>query len=150
MLSKAITFTFTLSLLVPLVLGLGINCRGASECSIHQPETDNGLYRIAQFIDTTMDDNMYYADGTKIACLPGARDQNRGNGGLCAYLQNGGNATGGQLKLLARKLQEHGCKKCGSIPTLVTIGINDVSKGELTVNWTSHANGCNGTCASPP
>ena len=149
MFSKAITLAFTISLFAPTILGLGINCRGANECSIHQSETANGLYRIAQILNTTMDDQMYYDDGSKIACLPGAKDQNKGNGGLCAYLQNGANATGAELKVLVKKLQEHGCKKCGSIPTLVTQGINNVSKGELTVNWNSHANGCNGTCPPP-
>ena len=84
-------------------------------------------------MNTIMDDQTYYDDRTKIAFLPGAPDQNKGSGGLCASLQNGANATGAELKALVRKLQEHGYKKCGSIPTLVTIGVNDVSKGELTV-----------------
>ncbi|KAL2043828.1 hypothetical protein N7G274_003348 [Stereocaulon virgatum] len=112
-------------------MGLEMNCRGTSECRIHQTETDDGLYRIAQFIDTTIDNKMYYDDGTKIACLPGAWDQDKGNGGLCGYLQNAGNATGDQLKSLVQRLQEHGCKKQGSIPTLLTIEIKDVPKGGL-------------------
>ena len=86
-----------------------------------------------------MDDQTYYDDGTKIAFLPGAPDENKGSGDLCASLQNGANVTGAELKVLVQKLQEHGYKK----------GVNDISKGELTVNWNSHANRCNGSCASP-
>ena len=136
--------TLLILILFPfLTTALGINCRGASECSIHQAETANGLYRLAQYINSTAPNATYYADGTKIACLPGAKDQNEGNGGLCAYLQNGANATGATLMLLTAALLKHGCKKCGSVPTQPG---NDVRKGELTFNWNSHANGCDGLC----
>ena len=143
MLLKIFTTVLALSTFPLLISTLGINCRGASECSIHESETDNGLYRLAQFVNTTMPNATYYDDGTKIACLQGSGDQNGGNGGLCAYLQNGANATGADLVVLMQGLLKHGCKKCGSIPT--TPG-NNVNDGELTVNWNSHANHCNGLC----
>ncbi|KAL8789581.1 MAG: hypothetical protein Q9195_006758 [Heterodermia aff. obscurata] len=56
---------------------------------------------------------------------------------ICAYLQNvQGSKTIEQIQLFyMTDLINHGCGVCGSDPTEPG---NDVSKGQLTVNWVSN------------
>lgn len=40
----------------------------------------------------------------------------------------------------------YGCDGCGSVPINLLYGINDNENGELTVNYVSHRDDCNGIC----
>ncbi len=102
--------------------GLGINCRGSSNCS--------GLYSlnvIANKVCNEVPPGNVYNPGVRIAtnCVAAS--------GIAAFVQSTSQSiTGAQACQLLRRLQDHNCKVCGSIP--INPG-NDVSKGQLTVNF---------------
>ncbi|KAK0285914.1 hypothetical protein LTR54_003350 [Friedmanniomyces endolithicus] len=100
----------------------------------------------------TVDASWQYQNGDHIACIPGSYEINVDddgaigvNGGVCSFLQaTASGVQGGAIKGLLQELQKHGCEACGSISTTSQ---NDVSKGELMVNFVSgNINGCNGLC----
>ncbi|KAK0252868.1 hypothetical protein LTS09_012025 [Friedmanniomyces endolithicus] len=129
----------------------------AVPCSIF--DIDPGAYDgsgtvLQRLIDAmqTVDASWQYRNGDRIACIPGSYEINVSddgaigvNGGICSFLQaTSSGVQGGVIKGLVQELQKHGCNACGSIPTTSQ---NDVSKGELTVNFVSgNINGCNGLC----
>ncbi|KAL3679138.1 hypothetical protein R1sor_022094 [Riccia sorocarpa] len=98
---------------------LGINCRGSSNCaSVHAP----ALSEINRKVQDLPNNNVY-PNGQHIAC----------SDNICAFLQNiSGTKTGAQIKGYVDQLLAHGCSKCGNVPTEPG---NDVSTGQLTVNW---------------
>ncbi len=56
-------------------------------------------------------------------------------GNICAFYQNGpGYGNAGYAASKIRELINHGCSACGSAPTEPG---NDVSLGQLTLNWVS-------------
>ena len=71
----------------------------------------------------------WYDDEELIACAPARGSSFRG--GVCAFLQGTGGATGSQILGLAHYISDHGCLICGSVPFTYPSG-NDVSHGELT------------------
>lgn len=104
--------------------GLGINCRGSSSCS--------GIYNLNIIVDKVCNQTPQgnvYNPGVRIAtnCVASS--------GIAAFIQSTSQSlNAGQVCQLLRKLQDHGCRVCGSIP--INPG-NDVSKGQVTVNFVS-------------
>ncbi|WYZ37982.1 hypothetical protein EsH8_II_001488 [Colletotrichum jinshuiense] len=85
----------------------GINCEGSGNCnrSINTGVNGNEANQLKSLIDR-IDDNRWYNNGQKIACV----------NWVCAFLQNTGGAPGRNIKGLAHFIPEHGCKVCGSVP----------------------------------
>lgn len=120
--SKTILAALTLAAAAPQVMALGINCRGSSSCGTCRAHALSEIFTQVEGID----DGATFGDGTHIAC----------SGNCCAFLQNvSGTKTGAQLKGYMRQLVDHGCDKCGSVPTEPG---NNVDNGELTVNFVSN------------
>jgi hypothetical protein len=90
----------------------------------------------------TIKNDATFADGEQIACN---QYKDSGSGGaFCAFMQNiGDNKTDAvTVKNKMRDLWDHGCRTCGSVPAWPG---NDVSKGQLTVNFVEGAvKGCGG------
>jgi len=110
---------------------LGINCRGAPDCGSAGASLE--LTRAIESIDP----GRWFANGEQIACIT-VIVTNIDYGGsspssTCAFLQNTGGAWGSRILELAHYLQNHGCKRCGSVPYFYPED-NDVSHGELTYN----------------
>ncbi|KAF4447821.1 killer toxin, Kp4 [Fusarium austroafricanum] len=111
-----------------LVKRLGINCRGSSSCGVggifHTPNGD--LKGVRDAVASGEEGN--FGNGDHIACIPYAFGQ------LCAFYQNIGSRTFTKEQSVAflDQLRQHGCSKCGSIPTDPG---NDVKNGQLTVNY---------------
>ncbi|KAJ6789040.1 hypothetical protein PWT90_08411 [Aphanocladium album] len=112
------------------VLALGINCRGSGFCP--SDGAAGNLINLKAIVDNIQDRGRHYNTGQQIACT----------GSLCVFYQNGASGTAGEASGQLQQLLDHGCKKCGSVPTQPG---NDVSKGELTVNIVGHPN-CQGAC----
>lgn len=108
--------------------GLGINCRGSSTCGVVEGSIatlTNNVCSLPGFFK--------YAPGQRITYYC-----DRFAGGLAVFTQNtSSNLSARNACSLLKRLQNHGCKKCGSIP-LAFPGSNDVSKGQLTVNYVAH------------
>ncbi|EEB89054.1 hypothetical protein MPER_12899 [Moniliophthora perniciosa FA553] len=108
---------------------LGINCRGSGLCG----SAGATLFQLTTLINNGLSDNAQFVDQQQIACLAH----------LCAFFQDTRTTNNGAtVKTLLQGLLNHGCTKCGSIPTLPG---NDVSTGQLTVNYVSGM-GCQGIC----
>lgn len=61
-----------------------------------------------------------------------------GSGGFVPFTQNTeDNITAGKACDLLKRLQQHGCTGCGSIPIDLS---DDVKNGQLTVNFVSKCN----------
>ncbi|KAF4471800.1 TOX4 [Fusarium albosuccineum] len=109
---------------------LGINCRGSSSCGVggigHTPNGD--LKGVRDAVASGEEGN--FGNGDHVACIPFAFGQ------LCAFYQNIGSRTFNKEQSVQYldQLRQHGCIKCGSIPTDPG---NDVGKGQLTVNYVS-------------
>ena len=117
-------FVSVLPFMSVAVAALGINCRGNANC-VGTPEC-----RLADIIlqVSQLDPSQSFNPGDHIACcgIPG--------GHICAFTQNWNDPiTAGQALGMLQGLDEHGCGQCGSIP----FENNNVSEGELTVNWVS-------------
>lgn len=105
----------------------GINCNGGAACRLGGlAGTPRG--KISDLYDTISAGNGIFRNGEQIECKPHA------SGRLCAFYQNIGNRSFNTQQTLEylNRLLEHGCEVCGSVPT---DDGNDVSKGELTVNY---------------
>ncbi|KAF7302907.1 Killer toxin, Kp4/SMK-like, core [Mycena kentingensis (nom. inval.)] len=109
-------------LLAPrLAAAFGINCQGSFKCGEQPSDTSRLLVECIN----TIDSGWMYPNGRHICC--------RLN--VCAFLQGESEArSGGDIKGLAPKIVEHGCKSCGSVPTRPG---NNVAYGELTFNYVS-------------
>ncbi|KAH6658517.1 killer toxin Kp4/SMK [Truncatella angustata] len=110
-------------------LGLGINCRGNSNCG----GTLCSLTDILRQVRSLPQGNQY-RPGDHISCC----GDNAVASGLCAFVQGNfhdGTITAARAGDLLQDLVNHGCGKCGSIP----IGPNNDpdANGILTVNWVS-------------
>jgi len=133
-------FTSTLLALIS-TLGLtsaGINCEGNANC----PGVNANLGNLIGFA-AGIDDNRFYQNGQHIVC---EKSQSTGAPGLCAFLQNTGGVPGSSIKTLLQDLQDHGCKKCGSVPVFFPSDNNDGDHGILTVNEVGNTDGCDGLC----
>ncbi|KAJ8096204.1 hypothetical protein PM082_000113 [Marasmius tenuissimus] len=109
---------------------LGINCAGSGLCSL----ISDRLSQISSLLDGVPSDRQY-TDGYNIAC------QNN----LCAFYQSMGSgvtSSGARANELVKGLLNFGCQVCGSNPILAG---NDVSTGQLTVNYVSKP-ACQGIC----
>ncbi|KAF2669833.1 killer toxin [Microthyrium microscopicum] len=109
-----------------LTSALGINCKGSGTCTL----CSVGLDELSGLINSDLSDSKKFVNGDKVACI-GCRHV---VGGLCAIVQNigGGNVEGLVVKQKVSDLLSHGCKGCGSCPVFPG---NDVSTGEITVNY---------------
>ncbi|GAB0136014.1 hypothetical protein EsDP_00004332 [Epichloe bromicola] len=126
---KSAVFT-SLAALSVSVSGLGINCRGSGFCP--SDGAAGNLINLKAIVDNIQPRNRRYNTGQQIACT----------GSLCAFYQSGATGTAEQTSGFLQQLLDHGCKKCGSVPTQPG---NDVKKGQLTVNVVSDPH-CQGAC----
>ena len=111
-------------------LGLGINCRGSDKCHGEKGRIEpirNNIYNLSNIYN--VNDDFPISNGEHIAC----------SDSYCAFLQGvtspdgrPGTKTIGQIKTYIDAIWDHGCRGCGSDPTEPG---NDVSKGQLTVNF---------------
>lgn len=118
------------TLLSSSVSALGINCRGSGFCP--SDGAAGNLINLKAIVDGIQDRGRHYDTGKQIACT----------GSLCAFYQKGASGNAGDVSRQLQQLLDHGCKKCGSVPTQPG---NNVDNGELTVNIVSHAD-CQGAC----
>lgn len=99
------TILLTAVLAAQSAAGLGINCRGSSQCSQGTAEVSR---KLTKYINS-LPDNKWIQNGVQIACVrephPGGQ-----NGAICAFMQNTGGAPASSLKKLAQALVDHGCK----------------------------------------
>ena len=117
-------------LALPLVSGLGINCRGcAASGGISVDNHTNAATQLTQDIGR-VNQSGWFDDYNLIACVKGYDSSGRSLH-VCAYLQGTGGALGSKLIELANYIPAHGCHACGSVP-LTYPSENDVTNGELT------------------
>lgn len=119
-----------LALLAASATALGINCRGSGLCP--SDGAAGNLINLKEIVDRIQPRNRNYQSGEQIACT----------GSLCAMYQNGASNTADATSGYLQALLDHGCKKCGSIPTQPG---NNVQMGELTVNVVGNTR-CQGAC----
>ena len=130
------------SLASSCVTALGINCQGSSNCVYFRPNNPgpNVAESLRQRIVAQVSDNTWYPNGQHLACVDGQvrADPFTSYGSVCAFLQGTGGLPGNEIKTLAQRIVEHGCKTCGSVPVYFDKGDNDVkSHGQLTFNFVS-------------
>lgn len=134
---------------------LGINCRGSSYCSPCYVEG----YQLNDFIAWSNvkavgnphagHPDREYRNGEYIFCEKVQTCYGTGFKSFCLFPQH--MAKGSTLKLsdahqLVRKLSDHRCEFCGSIPIAALEGSNDPAEaGILTVNYVSNPH-CNEWC----
>lgn len=107
---------------------LGINCLGSISCRQFGP--GNALAIIREKVKN-LGSTMTFVEGQQIAAV------NVGDGScFAAFYQKTGDRSFSQYSTwwYLNALYQHGCRKCGSIPTDPG---NNVNKGELTVNYVS-------------
>jgi hypothetical protein len=129
----AITVVPALAVAPAVVRDLGINCRGRAPCGYSG--RGNEVEMIAGYINSGIDSNRHYSDGSYIAC------SNR----FCAFLQgtNGGR-SGGEIRVLIQSLADR-CKRCGSVP-VDYLNSSDPGDGMLTVNYVDGSQCDDGLC----
>jgi hypothetical protein len=110
--------------ITPIVQGLGINCRGSSQCGNTPKSVAQDL---TNFINNINSDR-WYNDDEIIGC---------GTDNICAYLKGTGGASGQKIKEIAHYIPEHKCKVCGSVPYLYP-DENDDNNGMLTYNYVTN------------
>ncbi|KAJ5607927.1 hypothetical protein N7537_004546 [Penicillium hordei] len=113
---------------------LGINCRGSSQCML--VSTSDASEAIQGYIQAAIDTGSggnFYHEGKQIGC----KDS------ICAFYQSGASGDLNDAITHINNIVNHGCGNCGSDPTQPG---NDVSKGELTVNYVSSPTCTNGLC----
>ncbi|TFK26858.1 killer toxin [Coprinopsis marcescibilis] len=119
-----ITMPSALLLFAGSVLAIGpINCVGSANCATVTCRVSDILAQANQLPDSNI-----YPPGQHIVCCggPAAAD------GLCAFTQNTSESiSGARAKELIQALANRGCTRCGRVP----IEGNDVTQGEMTVNW---------------
>ncbi|SPJ72614.1 related to KP4 killer toxin [Fusarium torulosum] len=118
----------TLSALVTMTSALGINCRGSGFC----PGGAGNLINLKAIVDNIQPRDRHYETGQQVACT----------GDTCAFYQSGATGTADDVSWALQALLDHGCKKCGSVPTQDG---NNVDDGQLTVNFVSEPS-CQGAC----
>ncbi|KAL4722230.1 hypothetical protein ACLX1H_011009 [Fusarium chlamydosporum] len=104
--------------LITTTTALGINCRGSALCS----GGAGNLINLKAIVDGIQPRDRHYSTGQQIACT----------GDTCAFFQSGATGTAEEVSSDLQALLDHGCKKCGSVPTQPG---NNVDDGQLTVNY---------------
>ncbi|TPX13588.1 uncharacterized protein E0L32_006059 [Thyridium curvatum] len=127
--------------------GLGINCRGSGMCP-------TGDHLVAENLRNSINgapDDKTFKKGDHIACDPSAGGTApwipglpRLGGEICAFVQSVDSMTGKQVKALAQRIVDHGCKVCGSAP--LDKEKNDVKYGQLTFNYVTKPKCKEGLC----
>lgn len=87
---------------------------------------------------TGINGTRWYENGEHIMCFTGYAATGFGAPSpihTCLFLQNSGGAPGHSIPPLLDILKNHGCGLCGSVPLFAPEGDNDVSRGELTINY---------------
>ncbi|KAI4105540.1 MAG: hypothetical protein LQ339_003382 [Xanthoria mediterranea] len=124
-----LALTTLLAVLATTASSKGINCEGSSEC--HRGN-GNAAARLNSYIQAGPD-NRWFNNKQQIACVDASSDLTQ-QSAICAYLQNTGGAPLKNIKGLAPRILEHGCKNCGSVPYFFPAD-NNVANGELTFNF---------------
>jgi hypothetical protein len=136
------SLTTTLLLSTP-VMSLGINCRGSSLCASDQFNCNGEpcpTFLLGEFNGAQLPGDTLYQNDQHIACVAAEGT----DGALCAFLQDtASGATASEIGPHWQDLIDHGCHGCGSVP--LNPG-NDVSQGQLTINFVGGAPGCVGVC----
>ncbi|OAA52155.1 Killer toxin, Kp4/SMK-like, core [Cordyceps fumosorosea ARSEF 2679] len=126
---------FSLSLFLTGAAALGINCRGSGFCNVNDASLQVVHDQVGNLIASGGGDRRFNG-GDQIACSHGSQ------GSICAFYQNGASGSTKDAYGQLQQLLDHKCHACGSVPTEPG---NDVSKGELTVNYVSKPC-CEGDC----
>ncbi|KAK5990861.1 KP4 killer toxin [Cladobotryum mycophilum] len=114
---------------------LGINCRGSFMCNASEGISLQTVHdQIGVLVANNAD--RHFNTGEQIACSHGSQ------GSICAFFQSGASGSARDAYNFAQQLLDHKCGACGSVPTQ---GGNDVSKGQLTVNYVTQPC-CDGDC----
>ncbi|PHH60619.1 hypothetical protein CDD81_1409 [Ophiocordyceps australis] len=121
--------------LVSGAAALGINCRGSGFCSFNTASLQTVHDQVGVLVATGGRDR-HFNSGQQIACSHGSQ------GSVCAFYQSGASGSAQDAYGQLQQLLNHGCRQCGSVPTHPG---NDVSKGQLTVNYVSKPC-CEGDC----
>ena len=112
----------------------GINCKGSSFCGGGHVGT---FALLATYLDL-IDDKDHFSDGDHIVCSTSL---------ICVFPQyTTFGISGAEVKKLFKELTKFECDVCGSIPTGYFDGNDDLSDGELTVNYVGGVAGCCGPC----
>ncbi|EGX95195.1 Killer toxin, Kp4/SMK-like, core [Cordyceps militaris CM01] len=119
---------FSFSLFLIGAAALGINCRGSGVCNFNDASLQVVHDQVGALIAGGGGDRRFNSGGSQ--------------GSICAFYQNGASGTARDAYGQLQQLLDHKCRACGSVPTQPG---NDVSKGELTVNFVSKAC-CGGSC----
>ncbi|KAM4062183.1 kp4 domain-containing protein [Hirsutella rhossiliensis] len=125
-----LTIATHLAVLAASASALGINCRGSGLCP--SDGAAGNLLNLKEIVDNIQPRNRNYKTGEQIACT----------GSLCVTYESGASNTADATSSYLQALLDHGCKKCGSVPTQPG---NDVKKGQLTVNIVGDPK-CQGAC----
>lgn len=125
----------SLTLFITSAAALGINCRGSGFCNFNDASMQVVHDQIG-IIVAEGGGGRRFNTGQQIACSHGQQ------GSICAFYQSGASGTAQDAYGQIQGLLNHKCRQCGSIPTQPG---NDVSKGQLTVNYVSKPC-CEGDC----
>jgi hypothetical protein len=145
-----------MALAASCVTALGINCRGSVICdsftNTNNPDL-SAAESLRREITAHVSDSRWYQNGQKIVCIDqGGGGQKFGGAfrhSLCAFLKRTGGYPGNEIKVLAQRIVEHGCKTCGSVPVFFDQGDNDLnSHGELTFDYVARNTNGDGMCRS--
>lgn len=134
--------------LATTVAALGINCRGSAMCgwSAGGQYNKNLIHTIGYYI-SLLNDTAEYEKGEQIVCtqrLGLEIDSGSWSVTICAFPQHiKQNVTGAQIKAAYRRIEAHGCKRCGSAPFDAVK--NESGDGELTLNYVDYHCG-SGVC----
>ena len=125
-----------LAALAGTVAGLGINCRGSSQC----PESNGDMQNLHDDMSRIQGDYLYQ-NGQRIACH---LDDGTNTGGTCVFVQGTkGGLLGSVVQPLMQALLDHGCSSCGSVPIGFLEGDNNPDDfGILTVNYVADIGSC--------
>jgi len=98
-------------------------------CSSFNGNTAEQLY---EKLFSHIEDDDWFSDRQHIKCI--TEDKNAG--GICAFLQGTNGLSGKDIKTLGKRIADHNCHCCGSVPVYYDKNENDVAlHGMLTFNY---------------
>ncbi|KAK5993530.1 hypothetical protein PT974_06963 [Cladobotryum mycophilum] len=113
-----------------------IACRGSAVCGSDPGASVQTIHDQVQSLVANGGASKKFETNQQIACSQ-TTDQS-----FCAFYTNGGSGTAQNALQQLQNLMNHGCKKCGSVPSGSSPNGAD---GLLTVNWVKDAC-CQGNC----
>lgn len=118
-----------------MALALGINCRGSFLCHGNESPIVSRIQNLVTGAVNRGAGGNFYSEGKQIACADY----------YCAFFQSGASGNLNDALGHINNIANHGCKVCGSDPTQPG---NDVSTGELTINYVSSPSCSDAVCGA--